>query len=56
MRERKEGAPCGEKSKGMLTFIGGHMSHLVLRPNRMLIVCVTRNQVYTHTVKKINTE
>jgi hypothetical protein len=31
------------------------MSHLDLRPNRMLIVCVPRNQVYTHTVQKINT-
>jgi hypothetical protein len=26
------------------------VSHLILRPNRMLIVCVPRNQVYTHTV------
>jgi hypothetical protein len=26
------------------------LSHLVLRPNRMLIVCVPRNQVSTHTV------
>jgi hypothetical protein len=32
------------------------MSHPVLRPNRMLIVCVPRNQVYTHTVQKMGTE
>jgi hypothetical protein len=32
------------------------MSHLILRPNRMLIVCVPRNQVYTHTVQKMGTE
>jgi hypothetical protein len=32
------------------------LSHLVLRPNQMLIVCVPRNQVYTHTVQKMDTE
>jgi hypothetical protein len=32
------------------------MSHPVLRPNQMLIVCVPRNQVYTHTMHKMNTE
>jgi hypothetical protein len=32
------------------------LSHLVLRPNRMLIVCVPRNQVYTHTVQKMDIE
>jgi hypothetical protein len=26
------------------------VSHPVLRPNRMVIVCVPRNQIYTHTV------
>jgi hypothetical protein len=26
------------------------LSHPVLRPNRMLIVCAPRNQVYTHTI------
>jgi hypothetical protein len=26
------------------------VSHLILRSNRMLIVCVPRNQVYSHTV------
>jgi hypothetical protein len=29
---------------------GRRVSHPVLRPNRMLIVCVPMNQVYTHTV------
>jgi hypothetical protein len=33
-----------------------HISHWVLRPNRMLIVCVPRNQVYTHTIQKIDIE
>jgi hypothetical protein len=32
------------------------MSHPVLRSNRMLIVCVSRNQVYTYTVQKMDTE
>jgi hypothetical protein len=32
------------------------LSHLVLRPNRMLIVRVPRNQVYTYTVQKMDTE
>jgi hypothetical protein len=32
------------------------LSHPVLRPNRMLIVCVPRNQVFTHTVQKMDTE
>jgi hypothetical protein len=32
------------------------MSHPVLRPNRMLIVYVLRDQVYTHIVRKIDTE
>jgi hypothetical protein len=31
-------------------------SHLVSRPNQMLIVRVPRNQVYTYTVQKINIE
>jgi hypothetical protein len=26
------------------------VSHLVLRPNQILIVCVPKNQVYTHTI------
>jgi hypothetical protein len=34
----------------------GMMSHPVLRLNRMLIVCVARNQVYTHTVQKMDIE
>jgi hypothetical protein len=33
----------------------GRMSHPVLRPNQMLIVCVPRNQVYTHTIQKMDT-
>jgi hypothetical protein len=32
------------------------VSHLVLGPNGMLIVCVPRNQIYTHTVQKMGTE
>jgi hypothetical protein len=32
------------------------MSHPVLTQNRMLIVCVYRNQVYTHTIQKMDTE
>jgi hypothetical protein len=32
------------------------MSHPVLRPNRVLIVCVPMNQVYTHTISKMDTE
>jgi hypothetical protein len=32
------------------------VSHRVLRLNQMLIVCVPRNQVYTHIVQKMNTE
>jgi hypothetical protein len=32
------------------------VSHLILRPNRMFIVCVHRNQVYTYTVQKIDIE
>jgi hypothetical protein len=35
---------------------GSAVSHPVLRPNRMLRVCVHRNQVYTHTVRKMGTE
>jgi hypothetical protein len=32
------------------------VSHPVLRPNQMLIVCVPKNQVYTHIIQKMNTE
>jgi hypothetical protein len=32
------------------------MSHPFLRLNRMLIVCLPRNQVYTHTIQKMDTE
>jgi hypothetical protein len=38
------------------TNLGALVSHPVLRPNRMLIVCVLRNQVYIHTVQKLDTE
>jgi hypothetical protein len=31
------------------------LSHPVFRPNRMLIICVPRNQVFTHTVQKMDT-
>jgi hypothetical protein len=36
--------------------IGTSLSHSVLRPNRMLIVCVLRNQIYTLTVQKMDTK
>jgi hypothetical protein len=32
------------------------LSYPVLRPNQILIVCVARNQVSTHTVWKMDTE
>jgi hypothetical protein len=32
------------------------VSHSVFRPNRLLIVCVPRNQFYIHTVQKIDIE
>jgi hypothetical protein len=32
------------------------VSHPILRPYRMLIVCVFRNQVFIHIVQKIDTE
>jgi hypothetical protein len=32
------------------------LSHPVLRPNQMLIVFMPRNQVYTHTILKMDTE
>jgi hypothetical protein len=32
------------------------VSHTVLRSNRMLIVCVSRNQVSTHTIQKMDIE
>jgi hypothetical protein len=32
------------------------VSHPILRPNRMLIVCVPRIQVYTHTIQKMGKE
>jgi hypothetical protein len=35
---------------------GEVVSHPILRSNQMLIVCVPRNQVYTHTVQKMDTE
>jgi hypothetical protein len=40
---------------GMNPF-GEMMSHPVLRPNRVLILCVLRNQVYTHTIQRIDIE
>jgi hypothetical protein len=33
-----------------------YLSHPVLRPNRMLIVCVHMNQVYTHIIQNMDTE
>jgi hypothetical protein len=35
---------------------GGCLSHPILKPNRMLIVYVPMNQIYTHTVQKMDTE
>jgi hypothetical protein len=36
---------------------GGARCHTrFLSQNRMLIVCVPKNQVYTHTVQKMDTE
>jgi hypothetical protein len=32
------------------------LSHPILRLNRLLIVCVCRNQVYTHTIWKMDIE
>jgi hypothetical protein len=37
-------------------FLPVSLSHLVLRPNQMLIVCVPRNQVYTHTIQNMDTK
>jgi hypothetical protein len=33
-----------------------HVSHPIFSQNQMLIVCVPMNQVYTHTVQKMDTE
>jgi hypothetical protein len=40
----------------MLVDILYAVSHPILRPNRMLIVYVSRNQVYTHTIQKMDTK
>jgi hypothetical protein len=32
------------------------VSYLILRPNRMLIVCVAMDQVYTHTEQNMDTK
>jgi hypothetical protein len=32
------------------------VSHPVLRPNQMLIVCVPRNKISTHTIQKMDKE
>jgi hypothetical protein len=39
------GVAEGEAKLGAAT-----MSHPILRPNRMLIICVHMNQVYIHTI------
>jgi hypothetical protein len=46
------------KSKPRATSVleGDEMSHSILRPNRMLIVCVPRNQVYTHIIQEMDTK
>jgi hypothetical protein len=52
---RKPGAEDrGWSSTGQV--LGDLMSYPILRPNRVPIVCVPRNQVYTYTVQKIDTE
>jgi hypothetical protein len=38
------------------TLFMGRLSHPIFSQNRMLIVCVPRNQVYTHTVQKMDTK
>jgi hypothetical protein len=55
----RRGVECG--ARAAFCSWGGSMekkrvSHPVLRPNRMLIVYVPRNQVFTHTIQKIDTE
>jgi hypothetical protein len=47
----KTPAPAPSGSPPPLT-----LSHPVLRPNQMLIVCVPMNQAYTYTVEKIDTD
>jgi hypothetical protein len=47
---------CGCHSVVAVELLACLLSHLVLRPNRMLIVCVPRNQVSTHTIQKMDTK
>jgi hypothetical protein len=47
---------CGWYSEAQLSKLSRGVSHPVLGPNQMVIVCVPRNQVYTHTVQKMDTE
>jgi hypothetical protein len=46
----------GRRAGSSASFIDPKVSHPVLSQNRMLIICVLRNQVYTHTVQKMDTE
>jgi hypothetical protein len=50
----KGGKHCGYMTSNMTeifsSILRGVLSHPVLRPNRILIVCVSMNQIYTHTV------
>jgi hypothetical protein len=49
---RSEVSGLGHKKRN--TWLG--LCHTLFSQNRMLIVCVPRNQVYTHTVQKMDTE
>jgi hypothetical protein len=49
----KDGSPPPTSTDiNMVFMLPVELSHLVLRPTRMFIVCMFRNQVYTHTIQK----
>jgi hypothetical protein len=48
--------PMGQLSPRLLYVASSNCHTQFLSQNRMLIVCVPRNQVYTHTVQKMETE
>jgi hypothetical protein len=39
-----------------ITLVTYLVSHWVLRLNRMLTVCISMNQVFTHTIQKMDVE
>jgi hypothetical protein len=41
---------------GFASLVWSRVSYPVLRPNRVLIVWVHMNQIYTHAIQKIDTE